>query len=72
MDFSKLDEQRLREHGRQLAQERAAVRLTVMELESSGLVDPECEKPTTLQEGQKLDLENAVLMQELMAMKVNE
>lgn len=68
-DFSKDDEQRLRDYVQQLKNDRAAVRLTVMELQSVH-IDPHLDKDTTpSEEGQKLDLENAVLMQELTALK---
>ena len=71
-EFTKQDEQRLRELILQLCSERQAVRLTTLELESVH-VDPlgyEATPPNP--EAQRLDLENAVLMQELMAMKVSE
>lgn len=55
----------------QLKNDRAAVRLTVMELQSVH-IDPHPTSDGTLTEdGQKLDLENAVLMQELTALKVS-
>ncbi|XP_078666063.1 colorectal mutant cancer protein-like isoform X1 [Branchiostoma floridae x Branchiostoma belcheri] len=68
-DFSKDDESRLKDYIQQLKNDRAAVRLTIMELESVH-IDPD---PLTLElvnpSAQRLDLENAVLMQELTAMK---
>ncbi|XP_041355814.1 colorectal mutant cancer protein-like isoform X2 [Gigantopelta aegis] len=67
-DFTKVDEQRLREYVQSLKNDRAAVRLTVMELESLHL-DPITDQPCKNNDAQRLDLENAVLMQELMAMK---
>lgn len=67
-DFTKVDEQRLRDYIVQLKGDRAAVRTTVVELESVH-VDPTVKDPPTFMDAQKLDLENAVLMQELMAMK---
>ncbi|XP_071826338.1 colorectal mutant cancer protein-like isoform X1 [Apostichopus japonicus] len=68
-DFSKDDEQRLKDYVQQLKNDRAAVRLTVMELQSVH-IDPHPTSDGTLTEdGQKLDLENAVLMQELTALK---
>ncbi|XP_035209833.1 colorectal mutant cancer protein-like isoform X2 [Stegodyphus dumicola] len=67
-EFSKADERRLREYIVQLKNDRAAVRTTVVELESIH-VDPINKDPPTIIDAQKLDLENAVLMQELMAMK---
>jgi hypothetical protein len=69
-EFTKQDELRLRELIGQLCTERQAVKLTTLELESVH-VDPlgyEAIPPNP--EAQCLDLENAVLMQELMAMKV--
>ena len=53
----------------QLKNDRAAVRLTVMELESVHIDSLSNEKTPSL-DNQKLDLENAVLMQELTALKV--
>ncbi|XP_076438920.1 colorectal mutant cancer protein-like isoform X2 [Babylonia areolata] len=78
-EFGKGEEQRLREYVLQLRGERAAVRATVMELEPLH-VDPlwaggpggGCggEGPGVRPlDTTRLDLENAVLMQELMAMK---
>lgn len=69
MEFSKIDEQRLRDYIQQLKNDRASVKMTVMELESIH-VDPLSKTPCGSPDSQKLDLENAVLMQELMAMKV--
>ncbi|KAK8776955.1 hypothetical protein V5799_029698 [Amblyomma americanum] len=65
-ELTKVEEQRLREHLVQLREERAAVRATLLELES---VHVEPRGATTLLDAHKLDLENAVLMQELMAIK---
>ncbi|XP_072019869.1 colorectal mutant cancer protein-like isoform X2 [Amphiura filiformis] len=67
-EFSKEDEQRLRDYILQLKNDRAAVRLTVMELESVHIDSLSNEKMPSM-DNQKLDLENAVLMQELTAMK---
>ncbi|KAH9510240.1 hypothetical protein Btru_042527, partial [Bulinus truncatus] len=67
-DFSKVDEVKLRDHIQQLKSERAAVRTTVLELESIH-VDPITFEPRRRIEAQRLDLENAVLVQELMAVK---
>ncbi|CAH1251535.1 MCC [Branchiostoma lanceolatum] len=68
-DFSKEDESRLKDYIQQLKNDRASVRMTIMELESVH-IDPD---PLTLElinpSAQRLDLENAVLMQELTAMK---
>lgn len=68
-EFSKADERRLRDYILQLKNDRASVRMTVVELESVH-IDPTSRDPPTIIDAQKLDLENAVLMQELMAMKV--
>ncbi|XP_078143290.1 colorectal mutant cancer protein [Centroberyx gerrardi] len=68
MDFTKEDEQRLRDYARQLKNDRAAVKLTVLELESVH-VDPLSVDVKPRGDVHRLDLENAVLMQELMAMK---
>lgn len=65
-ELTKVEEQRLREHLIQLREERTAVRATLLELES---VHVEPRGATTLLDAHKLDLENAVLMQELMAIK---
>lgn len=70
MEFTKADERRLRDYIVQLKNDRAVVRTTVIELESIH-VDPINKDPPTIIDAQKLDLENAVLMQELMAMKVS-
>ncbi|XP_041459959.1 colorectal mutant cancer protein-like [Lytechinus variegatus] len=67
-EFSREDEQRLRDYIQQLKNDRAAVRLTVMELESVH-VDPMSQESTPSGDSQRLDLENAVLMQELTALK---
>lgn len=67
-DFTKFDEHKLREHLRQLKADRAVVKLTIMELESVHL-DPFSFDLEPNPDAQRLDLENAVLMQELMAMK---
>ncbi|XP_062411229.1 colorectal mutant cancer protein isoform X1 [Sardina pilchardus] len=67
-DFSKEDEQRLKDYVQQLKNDRAAVQLTMLELESVH-VDPLSSELRPRTDSQRLDLENAVLMQELMAMK---
>ncbi|XP_061190130.1 colorectal mutant cancer protein-like isoform X2 [Saccostrea echinata] len=67
-DFSKAEEQKLREYIHQLKTERASIKSTVMELESLNM-DAPVNEPTRQTEACRLDLENAVLMQELMAMK---
>uniref|UniRef100_A0A3B4DDL0 EF-hand domain-containing protein n=1 Tax=Pygocentrus nattereri TaxID=42514 RepID=A0A3B4DDL0_PYGNA len=67
-DFSKEDEQRLKDYVQQLKNERAAVKLTMLELESVH-IDPLSYDVKPRGDSQRLDLENAVLMQELMAMK---
>lgn len=68
-DFSKAEEQKLREYIHQLKAERASIKSTVMELESLHM-DAPIHDPPRQNEACRLDLENAVLMQELMAMKV--
>ncbi|XP_031665079.1 colorectal mutant cancer protein isoform X2 [Oncorhynchus kisutch] len=67
-DFSKEDEQRLKDYVQQLKNDRAAVKLTMLELESVH-VDPLSLEVKPRGDTHRLDLENAVLMQELMAMK---
>lgn len=67
-EFSKSDERRLRDFIQKLKNEQSLVNVTVMELESVH-VDPALERRGKNMEGQRLDLENAVIMQELMAMK---
>jgi hypothetical protein len=70
-DFSREDEQRLKDYVQQLKNDRAAVKLTMLELESVH-VDPLSLEIKPRGDTHRLDLENAVLMQELMAMKVSE
>lgn len=65
-ELSKAEEQRLREHLAALRSERSALRCTLLELES---VHVESRGAPSLMDAHKLDLENAVLMQELMAIK---
>ncbi|XP_076309439.1 colorectal mutant cancer protein-like isoform X2 [Tachypleus tridentatus] len=67
-EFTKVDEQRLRDYIQQLKTERSALKTTVLELESIH-IDSICHEPSNLLDSQKFDLENAVLMQELMAIK---
>ncbi|XP_012871460.1 PREDICTED: colorectal mutant cancer protein [Dipodomys ordii] len=67
-EFTKEDEQRLKDYIQQLKSERAAVKLTMLELESIH-IDPLSYDVKPRGDSQRLDLENAVLMQELMAMK---
>uniref|UniRef100_A0A8C8EHM4 Harmonin-binding protein USHBP1 PDZ-binding domain-containing protein n=1 Tax=Oncorhynchus tshawytscha TaxID=74940 RepID=A0A8C8EHM4_ONCTS len=67
-DFSREDEQRLKDYVQQLKNDRAAVKLTMLELESVH-VDPLSLEVKPRGDTHRLDLENAVLMQELMAMK---
>uniref|UniRef100_A0A3P8YHY0 EF-hand domain-containing protein n=1 Tax=Esox lucius TaxID=8010 RepID=A0A3P8YHY0_ESOLU len=67
-DFSKEDEQRLKDYVQQLKNDRAAVKLTMLDLESVH-VDPLSLEVKPRGDTHRLDLENAVLMQELMAMK---
>ncbi|GFS27579.1 colorectal mutant cancer protein [Elysia marginata] len=67
-EFTKEEEARLRDHIQQLKAERSAVRTTVLEIESVHM-DPVVSEPRRRLEAQRLDLENAVLVQELMAVK---
>ncbi|XP_060069390.1 colorectal mutant cancer protein-like [Ylistrum balloti] len=67
-DFNKNDEQRIREYIQCLKNSRATVKSTIMEIESIHL-EPQVQENHRSVETQRLDLENAVLMQELMAMK---
>ncbi|XP_038076690.1 colorectal mutant cancer protein-like isoform X2 [Patiria miniata] len=66
-DFTKEDEQRLRDYIQQLKNDKSAVRLTVMELESVH-IDPVSQIKSS-SDSQRLDLENAVMMQEIAALK---
>jgi len=68
--WSKSDESRLRQHLIRLKDERSVIKLTIVDLESVHLDPFTCEPRQDACEAQKLDLENAVLMQELMAIKV--
>ncbi|XP_076631367.1 colorectal mutant cancer protein isoform X3 [Colletes latitarsis] len=63
------DEQRLRRHIGRLKGERAMVRSTAVELESIHAEPLNSKHTISLAEVRKLDLETAVLMQELMAMR---
>ncbi|XP_020292102.1 colorectal mutant cancer protein isoform X2 [Pseudomyrmex gracilis] len=63
------DEQRLRRHISRLKGERAMVRSTAVELESVHAEPLNSKTTISLAEARKLDLETAVLMQELMAMR---
>ena len=65
-----MDERRLRDYIHQLKSERSTINLTVMQLESVSS-DPRVDHVCKTPEAQRLDLENAVIMQELMAIKVN-
>ena len=64
-----MDERRLRDYIHQLKSERSTINLTVMQLESVSS-DPRVDHVCKTPEAQRLDLENAVIMQELMAIKV--
>ena len=68
-EFTKTDERRLRDYILQLKSERNTINLTVMQLESVN-TDPMADHVCKTPEAQRLDLENAVIMQELMAIKV--
>ncbi|XP_026275387.2 colorectal mutant cancer protein [Frankliniella occidentalis] len=68
-DWGPCDEQRLRELISRLKMDRSKVRDTIVELESVH-ADALCTRvPVSFAEARKLDLETAVLMQELMAMR---
>uniref|UniRef100_T1JC16 Harmonin-binding protein USHBP1 PDZ-binding domain-containing protein n=1 Tax=Strigamia maritima TaxID=126957 RepID=T1JC16_STRMM len=67
-DLNKCDEHRLREHITHLKNSRNRITTTIMELESIH-IDPLTKEPPSIIDAQKFDLENAVLMQELMAIK---
>ncbi|XP_076866919.1 LOW QUALITY PROTEIN: colorectal mutant cancer protein [Brachyhypopomus gauderio] len=68
-EFSKEDEQRLKDYVQQLKNDRAAVKLTMLELEHAPHGPAQLRRQGPRGDPQRLDLENAVLMQELMAMK---
>jgi len=70
VSWSKSDESRLRQLVVRLKDERSLIKLTIVDLESVHLDPFTCEPKQDACEAQKLDLENAVLMQELMAIKV--
>jgi len=70
ISWSKSDESKLRQHLVQLRNDRSVIKLTIVDLESVHLDPFTCEPRLDACEAQKLDLENAVLMQELMAIKV--
>ncbi|XP_023711663.1 colorectal mutant cancer protein isoform X4 [Cryptotermes secundus] len=63
------EERRLRDHIGKLKTDRSSVRATVVELESCHAEPLSTRQPMSLAEARKLDLETAVLMQELMAMR---
>ncbi|XP_021379486.1 colorectal mutant cancer protein-like isoform X2 [Mizuhopecten yessoensis] len=67
-DFDKNDEQRIREYIQCLKNSRGTVKSTIIEMESIHL-EPQIQENQRSVETQRLDLENAVLLQELMAMK---
>ncbi|XP_048513861.1 colorectal mutant cancer protein isoform X3 [Athalia rosae] len=63
------DEKRLRKHISRMKSDRAMVRSTAVELESVHAEPLNSKNTISLAEARKLDLETAVLMQELMAMR---
>ncbi|XP_044580956.1 colorectal mutant cancer protein [Cotesia glomerata] len=63
------EEQRLRKHISKLKNDRAMVRSTAVELETVHVEPLNSKNTISLAEARKLDLETAVLMQELMAMR---
>ncbi|XP_033219789.1 colorectal mutant cancer protein isoform X4 [Belonocnema kinseyi] len=67
--WSEDNEQRLRRHISKLKGERSMVRSTTVELESVHAEPLNSKHTISLAEARKLDLETAVLMQELMAMR---
>ncbi|XP_043268351.1 colorectal mutant cancer protein [Venturia canescens] len=69
VSWSVEDEQRLRRHISKLKGDRAMVRSTAVELESVHVEPLNSKHTISLAEARKLDLETAVLMQELMAMR---
>ena len=71
LTFSNSDELKLRQYLKQMLEDRSRVLQTVVQLESINLESftNDCQSHE-LSETQRLDLENAVLMQELMAIKV--
>ena len=69
-EFTKNDERRLRDYIHKLKHEQSTVNRTVMELESVYADNSLEKKKTSRNDAQRLDLENAVIMQELMAIKV--
>ncbi|KAG1675837.1 Colorectal mutant cancer protein [Nymphon striatum] len=68
-DFTKGEEQRIREYIHQLKNDRTTVSVTVAQLESIYIDPVTHEHGISVLESQKLDLENAIIMQELMALK---
>ena len=69
-EFTKNDERRFRDYIHKLKHEQSTVNRTVMELESVYADNSLEKKKTSRNDAQRLDLENAVIMQELMAIKV--
>ncbi|CAG0910298.1 unnamed protein product, partial [Cyprideis torosa] len=59
----------LRSQLRYLSRERSRVQGTLVTLEENPLVDPSSKDPLTTAQAHKMDLENAILMQELMAVR---
>ena len=68
-EWTKAEEQKLRDIIQQLQAERSLVKTTVLELESVHIDPMLHESPGPSSESHKIDLENAVLIQELMAVK---
>nr|CAD7402616.1 unnamed protein product [Timema poppensis] len=66
-EWGQSEERRLRDHIGRLKTERSTVRATVVELESCHVEPLAVRHTISLAEARKLDLETAVLMQELMA-----
>lgn len=68
-DVSRGEEQRLRDTINKLKEERGHVSASLLPLESLHIDPLTKHYPLSLQDAHKLDLENAVLMQELTAMR---
>ena len=72
-EFTRLDERRLRESIEELKHQRRSVAQTITSLESVNTISDHFNYPQgpLTPDVQRLDLENAILMQELMAIKVS-
>ena len=71
LELSSYDESKLRQYLKQLLEERSTILHTIVALECINVESLSHEYQSfELLDAQKLDMENAVLMQELMSMKV--